>query len=73
MDRYEIKFYDNSTLLTTNSDNKRNNLLSECKRLKTLTKEVIHRELGCNPDIAVTHFIFLDYKTGKLITEHVFS
>lgn len=73
MDRYEIKFYDNSTLLITNSDKTKGNLLTECKRLMTLTKEEIHEELGCNSDIVVTHFVLVDNKKKERLKEHIFE
>jgi hypothetical protein len=70
--KYEIKFYDNGTLLTSNSDDSLQQLKTEFNRLSNLEVEEIRNELGLNNDLTVTYIMLMNNKTGKILKEHMF-
>jgi len=70
--KYEIKFYDNGTLLTSNSDDSLQQLKTEFNRLVNLEVEEIRNELGLNNDLTVTYIMLMNNKTGKILKEHIF-
>jgi hypothetical protein len=70
--KYEIKFYDNGTLLTSNSDDSLQQLKTEFNRLSNLDVEEIRNELGLNNDLTVTYIMLMNNKTGKILKEHMF-
>jgi hypothetical protein len=70
--KYEIKFYDNGTLLTSNSDDSLQQLKTEFNRLSNLEVEEIRNELGLNNDLIVTYIMLMNNKTGKILKEHMF-
>lgn len=70
--KYEIKFYDNGTLLTSNSDDSLQQLKTEFNRLSNLDVEEIRSELGLNNDLTVTYIMLMNNKTGKILKEHMF-
>ncbi len=70
--KYEIKFYDNGTLLTSNSDDSLQQLKTEFNRLVNLEVEEIRNELGLNNDLTVTYIMLMNNKTGKILKEHMF-
>ncbi len=70
--KYEIKFYDNGTLLTSNSDDSLQQLKTEFNRLSNLEVKEIRNELGLNNDLTVTYIMLMNNKTGKILKEHMF-
>lgn len=72
MYRYEIKFYCNGTLLTTNSDDDKKYLMNEFNRFSKMEIEEIVEELGLNENLTVTYILLMDNKTEKILKEKYF-